>query len=229
MLTAPGVTPVLAPTPGPFDAASARKHFPILAERVEGRPLVWLDNAATTQKPNEVIDLVALTHVSNALGTVNPVREMVAMARRHGATVLVDGAQAVSHMPVNVQDLGPDFYVFSGHKVFGLTGIGVLDGRSDLLDSMPPWQGGGNMIADVTFERTVYHPAPTRFEAGTGNLADAVGLGAALEYVLRLGMENIQRHEQELLAYGTEALTAIPGFVTKAKVIAGMRSVTLEG
>jgi cysteine desulfurase / selenocysteine lyase len=352
----PEVVPLFEPTTGPFDAASARRDFPILQERVHGRPLVWLDNAATTQKPESVIEriasfyrhensnihraahamaarsteayeaarakaqrflnapsvrdivfvrgateainlvaqswgrrnvsrddeivitwlehhsnivpwqmlaaetgaklrvapiddrgevileeyerllnprtrLVALGHVSNALGTINPVREMAAMAHRHGARVLVDGAQAVSHFRVDVQALEPDFYVFSGHKVFGPTGIGVLYGRSELLDTTPPWQAGGNMIADVTFERTVYNPAPARFEAGTGNIADAVGLGAALDYVTRLGMENIERHERELLAYGTEALSCVPGLrpVGTAREKAGVLSFVLDG
>ena len=300
-----------------FDADAVRREFPALAERVHGdRPLVWLDNAATTQKPQAVIArldyfyghensnihraahelaaratdayeaardkvarflhapssdgivfvrgtteainlvaqswgrrnvgpgdeivitwlehhanivpwqqlcqengarlrvapvdrrgqvildeyekllgpstrLVAFSHVSNALGTVTPAREMVQIAHRHGARVLVDGAQAVSHMRVDVQDLDCDFYAFSGHKVFGPTGIGVLYGKPDLLDAMPPWQGGGNMIRDVTFERTLYQPAPVRFEAGTGSIADAVGLGAALDYLERVGIENV--------------------------------------
>jgi cysteine desulfurase/selenocysteine lyase len=345
----PEEVPQLDPTPEVFDVLSIRRDFPILEERVHGKPLVWLDNAATTQKPRSVIDritsfyehensnvhraahalasrstdayegsrekvrrflnapsvrdivfvrgateainlvaqswgrrhigkddeivitwlehhsnivpwqqlaaekgailrvapiddrgqvlldeyekllnprtrLVSLTHVSNALGTINPVKEMVAMAHRHGATVLVDGAQAVSHLRVDVQELGPDFYAFSGHKVFGPTGIGVLYGRSELLDTTPPWQGGGNMIADVTFERTIYQPAPARFEAGTGNLADAVGLG-------RIGIENIARHEHELLEYATESLSCVEGLrlIGTARAKAGVLSFVLDG
>jgi len=126
--------------------------------------------------------IVAVTQVSNALGTVVPVQQIVEIAHRAGVRTLVDGAQSVSHMRVNVQELGADFFVFSGHKIFGPTGIGVLYGKREVLEDMPPWQGGGNMIKDVTFERTVYDDPPTRFEAGTGNIADAVGLGAALEY-----------------------------------------------
>jgi len=352
----PEAVPVLDPTAGAFDVFSVRRDFPILEERVHGKPLVWLDNAATTQKPQVVIDrissfyqhensnvhrashalasrstdayegarekvrrflnapsprdivfvrgateainlvaqswgrryvgkddeivitwlehhsnivpwqqlaaekgaklrvapiddrgqvlldeyekllnprtrLVALTHVSNALGTVNPVKEMVAMAHRHGALALVDGAQAVSHLRVDVQDLGPEFYAFSGHKVFGPTGIGVLYGKAELLDVTPPWQGGGNMIADVTFERTLYQPAPVRFEAGTGNIADAVGLGTALDYVTRIGIENIARHEHELLLYATEALNCIPGLriIGTAREKAGVLSFVLAG
>jgi cysteine desulfurase/selenocysteine lyase len=319
-----------------FDVYALRADFPVLAERVHGRPLVWLDNGATTQKPEAVIErldhfyrhensnihrgahemaaratdayedarektarflhaassdevvflrgtteainlvaqawgranagpgdeilitwlehhanivpwqqlcqatgarlcvapvddsgqvmldeyerllsdhtrIVAFSHISNALGTITPAREMTELAHRYGARVLIDGAQAVSHMPVDVQLLDSDWYAFSGHKVFAPTGIGVLHGKLDLLNSMAPWQGGGNMIRDVTFERTLYQPAPVRFEAGTTSIADAVGLGAALAYVQRIGMENIARHEHELLAYATAALAAIPG------------------
>ena len=320
----------------PFDLNAVRRDFPILSERVNGRPLVWFDNAATTQKPQAVIDrlshfyahensnihraahelaaratdayegaretvrrfinassteeiifvrgateainlvakswgakhvgagdeiivsqlehhanivpwqqlaaekgatlrvipvdddgqirldeyqrllsdrtrIVAVTQVSNALGTVVPVQQVVQMAHRAGAKVLVDGAQSVSHMKVDVQLLDADFFVFSGHKVFGPTGIGVVYGKRAVLEGMPPWQGGGNMIADVTFERTVYHGPPTRFEAGTGNIADAVGLGAALEYVERVGIEAIGRYEHALLEYATAHLRPIPG------------------
>jgi len=355
-LFAPELVPHLAPQSGPFNVQAIRRDFPILRERAHGKPLVWLDNAATTQKPQSVIDrlkhfyehensnihraahtlaarstdayeaarekvrqflnapsaseivfvrgateginlvaqswgkqnlragdeilltwlehhsnivpwqqlaaengavlrvapidergqiiveeyerllgprtrLVALAHVSNALGTITPVREMVAAAHRHGARVLVDGAQAVSHLRVDVQDLDADFYVFSGHKVFGPTGIGVLFGKADVLGTMLPWQGGGNMIADVTFERTVYHPAPARFEAGTGNIADAVGLGAAIDYVQKIGIENITRHEAELLEHGLAALAEIPGLrlIGTAREKAGVLSFVLKG
>ncbi|MFO0663341.1 MAG: family 2A encapsulin nanocompartment cargo protein cysteine desulfurase [Polyangiaceae bacterium] len=175
--------------------------------------------------------IVSMTQVSNALGTIVPVREMTAMAKRHGACVLIDGAQAVSHMPVDVQALGPDFYVFSGHKVFAPTGIGVLYGKSDVLEAMPPWQGGGNMIADVTFERTLYQPPPGRFEAGTGNIADAVGLGAAIDYVRELGMENISRYEHELLHYAEGELARVPGLhmVGAPREKAGVLSFVLDG
>ncbi len=174
--------------------------------------------------------LVAFTQVSNALGTVTPAREMVEIAHRNGARTLVDGAQSVSHMPVDVQNLGSDFFVFSGHKVFGPTGIGVLHGRADVLDSMPPWQGGGNMISDVTFERTTYQPAPDRFEAGTGNIADAVGLGAALDYVEEIGRESIAAYECELLRYGNEQLLTVPGLrmIGTAHEKAGVMSFVLD-
>jgi len=340
----------------PFDPRAIRNDFPILREQVNGRPLIWLDNAATTQKPQAVIDrlayfyehensnihraahtlaaratdayeaarekvraflnagsvneivfvrgtteainlvakswgakhigagdeivvswlehhanivpwqqlaaekgarlrvapvdddgqiifeeyekllnartkLVAITQVSNALGTITPVREMVQAAHRHGARVLVDGAQSVSHLRADVQALDADFFVFSGHKVFGPTGIGALYGKQAVLDEMPPWQGGGNMIADVTFEKTVYQPAPAKFEAGTGNIADAVGLGAALDYVGAIGIDNIARYEHELLVYGTRALQTVPGLriVGTAKEKAGVLSFVLDG
>ncbi len=155
--------------------------------------------------------IVAITHVSNALGTVLPVKAMTEIAHRRGARVLVDGAQAVSHFRVNVQEIGCDFYAFSGHKLFGPTGIGVLYGKKEILNEMPPWQGGGNMIENVTFEETTYAPPPAKFEAGTGILAGVVGLGAAIDYLNFIGMEHVARHEQNLLAYATERLSSIPG------------------
>ena len=350
------MVPALPAGRGIFDPTALRRDFPILSEQVNGHPLIWLDNAATTQKPRAVIDrisrfyehensnihraahtlaarstdayeaarestrrflnagstreiifvrgateginlvaqtygrrhigegdeiiltrlehhsnivpwqllaaekgarlrvapvdesgqiileeyerlfgprtrMVALTHVSNALGTVLPVREMVAIAHRHGARVLVDGAQSVSHLAVDVQALDADFFVFSGHKVFGPTGIGAVYGKQDALDASPPWQGGGNMIADVTFEKTVYQPAPMRFEAGTGNIADAVGLGAALEYLMGVGLENVTRHEHDLLVYATKAMLDVPGLrhVGTARDKAGVLSFVLDG
>ena len=155
--------------------------------------------------------LVAVTHVSNALGTINPVEEIVRLAHNHGIPVLIDGAQAVAHMPVDVQAIGCAFYVFSGHKVLGPTGVGVLYGRSSLLDAMPPYQGGGDMIRSVTFERTLYDVVPHRFEAGTPHIAGAVGLAAAIEYLMAIGLDRVEAHEQELLTHGTEALSWVPG------------------
>ncbi|ATE59461.1 family 2A encapsulin nanocompartment cargo protein cysteine desulfurase [Thauera sinica] len=358
-LDEPDAGPVPAATPAaraPFDVQAVRRDFPILQERVNGRPLIWFDNAATTHKPQAVIDrlayfyrhensnihraahelaaratdayegardkvarfigagspeeiifvrgateginliaktwgwqnvdegdeivvshlehhanivpwqqlaaakgaklrvipvddsgqvlldeyrkllngrtrIVAVTQVSNALGTVVPVKEIVAMAHAAGATALVDGAQSVSHMRVNVQDIDADFFVFSGHKVFAPTGIGAVYGKRALLEDMPPWQGGGNMIADVTFEKTIYHGPPTRFEAGTGNIADAVGLGAAIDYVERIGMENIARYEHDLLVYATHGLLAVPGLklIGTAKDKASVLSFVLNG
>jgi cysteine desulfurase / selenocysteine lyase len=339
-----------------FDIGSVRRDFPILQERVNGRPLIWLDNAATTQKPQSVIDrisyfyehensnihraahelaaratdayedartkvahflnassskeivfvrgateainlvaqswgrrhinkgdeiviswiehhanivpwqmlcaekgaclrvapvdddgqilldeyekllspktrLVSFTQVSNALGTMTPAHQMIQMAHRYGARVLLDGAQAVSHMPVDVQSLDCDFYVFSGHKVFAPTGIGVLYGKPDVLAETPPWQGGGNMIVDVTFEKTTYQPPPGRFEAGTGNIADAVGLGAAIDYLDHIGMPNIAGYEHELLVYATQGLLRVPGLriIGTAKEKAGVLSFVLAG
>jgi cysteine desulfurase/selenocysteine lyase len=155
--------------------------------------------------------LVALTQTSNSLGTILPVGEMTQMAKRYGARVLVDGAQSVAHLPVNVQQLDCDFFVFSGHKIFGPTGIGAVYAKEELLEIMPPWQGGGNMIRNVTFEETTFAEPPARFEAGTPNVADAVGLGAALDYVNRLGLANIGKYEHELLQYATEQLSRIKG------------------
>ncbi len=155
--------------------------------------------------------LVSATHLSNALGTVNPVHDIVAMGHRYGARVMIDGAQSVPHVPIDVQACGADFFVFSGHKIFGPTGIGVLYGTEEVLAEMPPWQGGGNMIADVTTERAIYQGLPNKFEAGTGNIADAVGLGEALRYVEKVGVERIAAYEHALLDYATPRLAAIPG------------------
>jgi cysteine desulfurase/selenocysteine lyase len=357
----PGPVPVQpqassASSPDAFDASLIRRDFPILRERVNGRPLVWLDNAATTQKPQSVIDrlayfyahensnvhraahelaaratdayesarekvrrflnasapreiifvrgateginlvaqswgrhnvhqgdeivitwlehhanivpwqmlcaekgarlrvapvddtgqvileeyekllnpktrLVSVAQVSNALGTVTPLAGMVEAAHRHGAKVLVDGAQAVSHMRADVQALDCDFCVLSGHKMFAPTGIGVVYGKSEILDVTPPWQGGGSMIQDVTFEKTVYSAPPAKFEAGTGNIADAVGLGAAIDYLDRVGMANITRYEADLLIYATDALQRVPGLhiIGTAKEKAGVISFVLDG
>jgi cysteine desulfurase / selenocysteine lyase len=340
----------------PYDVNLVRGDFPILQERVNGRQLVWLDNAATTQKPQSVIDrlkyfyehensnihraahelaaratdayeearekvrgflnassakeivfvrgateainlvaqswgrqnlgkddeilitwlehhanivpwqqlatetgarlkiapvddtgqvllndfgkllgpktkLVSFTQVSNALGTITPAKQMIEAAHSAGAKVLLDGAQSVSHMRVDVQDLNPDWFVFSGHKVFAPTGIGVLYGKEALLNEMPPWQGGGNMIQDVTFERSLYQPAPGRFEAGTGNIADAVGLGAAIDYVNKIGLDRIADYEHQLLLYATRLLKDIPGLrlIGTAPEKAGVLSFVLDG
>jgi cysteine desulfurase/selenocysteine lyase len=155
--------------------------------------------------------MVALNHVSNALGTVNPVETLIPMARARGIPVLLDGAQALPHQTVDVQALGCDFYAFSGHKMFGPTGIGGLWGRESLLDEMPPWQGGGEMIRTVTFEGSDWADLPSKFEAGTPNIAGAVGLGAAFRYIASVGMDRIAAWESELLAYATEALQTVKG------------------
>ena len=155
--------------------------------------------------------LVAITHVSNVLGTVNPIKQIVEMAHSQGVPVLVDGAQATPHMPVDVQKLGCDFYVFSGHKIYGPTGIGVLYGKAELLEAMPPYQLGSDMIKSVTFERTVYNDLPYKFEAGTPNIAGVIGMGAASDYLTELGMDRIDNYEHGLLEYGTECLFGIDG------------------
>jgi cysteine desulfurase/selenocysteine lyase len=175
--------------------------------------------------------IVAMTHVSNALGTVLPAKAMTEIAHRHGIPVLLDGAQSISHMPIDVQDLGCDFFVFSGHKVFAPTGIGVVYGKKALLDSMPPWQGGGNMIKDVTFEKIEFQPAPFRFEAGTGNIADAVGLGEALKYLERIGMTNIMRYEHDILEYALHRLREIKSLriIGNPQDRAGVISLLIDG
>jgi cysteine desulfurase/selenocysteine lyase len=348
-------TATVAPRAAPFDVARIRAEFPILSQLVHGRPLAYLDSAATSQKPQAVIDavtryyahdnanvhrgvyqlaerstalfdgarakvarwlgaepreivfvrgtteainlvaqthgranvgpddeilltemehhsnivpwqmlagekgarlvvvpvddrgalrmdelerrigprtkLVAVTHVSNALGTVNPVKRIVALAHARGVPVLVDGAQAVPHLRVDVRDLGCDFYAFSGHKVFGPTGIGVLYGKASRLEQMPPWQGGGDMILSVTFERTLYGGLPHKFEAGTPDMAGAVGLGATIDWLERLDWAAAQAHEHDLLEYGTRRLQEIPGLrlVGTAPEKAGVLSFILDG
>ncbi|MDH3290305.1 MAG: cysteine desulfurase [Gemmatimonadota bacterium] len=175
--------------------------------------------------------LVAVVHVSNSLGTINPVTEIVRMAHDAGAPVLVDGAQAAPHMPIDVQELDADFYALSGHKMFGPTGIGVLYGKAKLLEAMPPYQGGGEMIRSVTFEKTTYAPLPAKFEAGTPHIAGAIGLGAAVDYLRGLSWEWIQHHEHDLLEYATEQLRFVPGLriVGTAARKAAVISFVLEG
>ncbi|MCW8444850.1 cysteine desulfurase [Fluoribacter gormanii] len=171
---------------------------------------ILLDEFA--KKLSKNTKFVAITHVSNALGTINPVKEMIKMAHDYGAEVLLDGAQAIPHLPIDVQDLGCDFYAFSGHKLYGPTGIGVLWGKEELLNAMSPYQGGGEMINYVTFEATEYAPLPYKFEAGTPNIAGAIGLGAAIDYLESLDMEAIIAYEQELLEYATAGLQSVSGF-----------------
>jgi cysteine desulfurase/selenocysteine lyase len=175
--------------------------------------------------------MVAVTHVSNALGTINPVRQIVEMAHKAGALTLIDGAQAAPHIKVDLQALDADFYTFSGHKVIGPTGIGILYGKTKLLDAMPPYQGGGDMIKVVTFEKTTYADLPYKFEAGTPNIAGGIGLGAALDYINALGVEKIATYEHKLLEYGTEALSGIPGLrlIGTAKEKASVLSFVIDG
>jgi cysteine desulfurase/selenocysteine lyase len=180
---------------------------------------------------NSKTKLVAFTQVSNALGTITPAHEIIEAAHRVGAKVLLDAAQSVSHIPADVQSLDCDWLVFSGHKIFAPTGIGAVYGKADLLEATQPWQGGGNMIEDVTFEHTRYQPAPAKFEAGTGNIADAVGLGTALEYVRKIGIQNIAAYEHDLLAYAIEALRRIDGLtlIGTAKEKTSILSFVLKG
>lgn len=175
--------------------------------------------------------LVAVSHVSNALGTVNPVRQIIAMAHEHGTPVLVDGAQAVPHLQVDVQELDCDFYAFSGHKMYGPTGVGVLYGKKRLLEAMPPYQGGGDMISSVTFEKTTYNRLPFKFEAGTPNIAGVIGLGAAIEYLGRIALERAPVHEHYLLAYATERISSLPGvrLIGTAQEKAAVLSFVIEG
>jgi cysteine desulfurase/selenocysteine lyase len=178
---------------------------------------------------NPKTKIVAIAHLSNALGTINPVREMIRMAHARNIPVLVDGAQAVARMKVDVQALDCDFYALSSHKLYGPTGIGILYGKTKLLEAMPPWQGGGDMIASVTFDKTVYNRLPYKFEAGTPNIADTIGLGAAIDYLNHLGLEEIERHEADLLAYATKSVGAIPGvqIIGTAHEKAGVLSFTM--
>ena len=175
--------------------------------------------------------LVAVAHVSNALGTIVPVKRMIEAAHRRGIAVLVDGAQAAPHLRVDVQDLDCDFYTFSGHKTYGPTGIGVLYGKTDLLEAMPPFQGGGDMIKSVSFEKTVYNDLPYKFEAGTPDIAGAIGLGAALEYLEGLGLDRVAAHEHALLVHGTERLSSLPGLrlVGTAREKASILSFLVDG
>ena len=180
---------------------------------------------------NPKTKIVSLVHVSNALGTINPVQAVIEIAHRHNVPVMIDGAQAAPHVRLDVQELDCDFYAFSGHKVYGPTGIGVLYGKAELLDAMPPYQGGGDMIASVTFEKTTYNTLPYKFEAGTPNIAGTIGLGAAIDYVDQIGIERIARYEHELLEYGTGALSQISGLrlIGTAKEKAGVLSFVLDG
>ncbi|NOZ67182.1 MAG: cysteine desulfurase [Alphaproteobacteria bacterium] len=179
---------------------------------------------------NEKVKLVAITHISNALGTITPIKKIIAAAHRVGAKVLVDGCQAVPHMRVDMQDLDADFYVFSGHKLYGPTGVGVLYAKEELLNAMPPYQGGGDMIRSVTFEETIYNDLPHKFEAGTPHIAGGIGFGAALDYVENLGFENIARHEDQLLAYALEKIQDVKGvhIVGQADHMAGIISFTMD-
>ena len=213
----------------PWQILCEEKGAHLRVAPIDDRGQLRMDEFAKLIGPRTRI--VAVTHVSNALGTVNPVREIIDLAHRRGVPVLVDGAQAVPHFAVDVQSLDCDFYAFSGHKVYGPTGIGVLYGKAALLDAMPPYQSGGDMIRSVTFEKTTYNDLPHKFEAGTPDIAGAIALGAALDYLSDLGMDNIAAHEQELLDYATKAVGSLPGvrLIGTAEERAGVLSFLLDG
>jgi cysteine desulfurase/selenocysteine lyase len=213
----------------PWQMLCGEKHAKLRVAPINDNGELILDEFARLLGPRTKI--VSIAHVSNALGTVNPLRQVIELARRHNAAVVVDGAQAVPHLAVDVQDLDCDFYVFSGHKMYGPTGIGVLYGKFDLLDAMPPYQGGGDMISSVTFEKTTYNKVPHKFEAGTPNVSGVIGLGAAIDYVNQLGLDAINAHEQDLLGYATVSVSAIPGvhLIGTAKEKAGVVSFVMEG
>jgi cysteine desulfurase/selenocysteine lyase len=190
-----------------------------------------LDLTAAASLAGPRTRIVAIAHASNVLGTVNPVREVADLAHRVGAVLVVDGAQAVAHLKVDVQALGADFYVASGHKMYGPTGVGFLFGRQALLESMPPWQGGGGMIQNVTFEQTTFAPAPVRFEAGTPPISQVIGLGAAIDYLSQLEWKSTQGHEQSLLAYASDQIQGVPGarLIGTAQERVSVLSFVLEG
>jgi len=213
----------------PWQMLAGEKGARLVVVPVDDRGALRMDELERRIGPRT--KLVAVTHVSNALGTVNPVKRIVAVAHARGVPVLVDGAQATPHLRVDVRDLGCDFYAFSGHKIFGPTGIGVLYGKAARLEQMPPWQGGGDMILSVTFERTLYNSLPYKFEAGTPDMAGAVGLGATVDWLERLDWAAVHAHEQDLLEYGTRRLQEIPGLrlVGTAPEKAGVLSFVLDG
>lgn len=213
----------------PWQQLAGKKGFKIRIIPVDDQGNLILEEYAKLLNSNT--KLVSFTHVSNALGTITPVKKIIELAHAVGAKVLLDGAQSVSHIRVDLKELNPDFFVFSGHKIFGPTGIGVLYGKEDLLNATQPYQSGGNMIRDVTFERTEFHNVPNRFEAGTGNIADAVGLGAAIRYVQGIGIDAIFDYEHNLLEYATGLLSQIPGIklIGTAKEKTSVLSFTLDG
>jgi cysteine desulfurase/selenocysteine lyase len=212
----------------PWQMLCTEKDARLCVAPIDDNGELLIDEFADLLSPRT--KLVAVTHVSNALGTVNPVRKIIELAHDRKIPVLVDGAQAVPHMKVDVQELDCDFYAFSGHKIYGPTGIGVLYGKAELLNAMPPYQGGGDMIASVTFEKSTYNKIPYKFEAGTPDIAGAIGLGAALRYVSELGIERIGAHEHDLLEYATDAVSQISGLriVGRASEKAGVLSFLFE-
>ncbi|HUA92162.1 MAG TPA: cysteine desulfurase [Terracidiphilus sp.] len=213
----------------PWQMLCAEKHATLRVAPINDAGELQMEEFESLLSPRTKV--VAITHMSNALGSINPIHQIVRMAHARNIPVLVDGAQAVPHLPVDVQEMDCDFYVFSGHKVYGPTGIGVLYGKVGLLEEMPPYQGGGDMISSVTFEKTIYNKVPHKFEAGTPDIAGVIGLGAAVAYVGSLGLSTISTHEHDLLTYATERVGAIPGvqLVGTAKQKAGVLSFVLDG
>jgi len=213
----------------PWQMLAEEKRARLRVAPIDDRGQVILEEYEKLLGPRTKV--VALAYVSNALGTVSPVHRMIEMAHAHGAVTVIDGAQAAPHLRTDVQALECDFFAFSGHKLFGPTGIGVLYGKASLLDAMPPWQGGGDMIRSVTFEKTLYNDLPYKFEAGTPHIAGAVGLGVAIDYVNGVGLEEIAAYEHELLEYATERLMRIPGLrlVGAAELKAAVLSFVLDG
>ena len=180
---------------------------------------------------NKNTKFISMNHVSNSLGTINPIKKIVQLAHKNKIKIMVDGAQAVQHIPVNMKEIGADFYCFSGHKLYAPTGIGVLYGKKELLDEMPPYQGGGDMIKSVTFEKTVYNEVPQKFEAGTPNISGVIALGTAIDYIINIGIENIANHENELLEYATKEISKVKGItiIGNAENKASVLSFTIEG
>ena len=180
---------------------------------------------------NKNTKFISMNHVSNSLGTINPIKKIVELAHKNKVKIMIDGAQAVQHIPVNMKEIGADFYCFSGHKLYAPTGIGVLYGKKELLDEMPPYQGGGDMIKSVTFEKTIYNDVPQKFEAGTPNISGVIALGTAIDYILNIGIENIANHEKKLLEYATKEISKIEGIkiIGNAENKASVLSFTIEG
>jgi len=213
----------------PWQLLCERVGATLVVAPMDDRGDLLMDEFARRLSPKT--KLVAAVHLSNALGTINPVDAIVALGHRAGARVLIDGSQAAYHMTTDVRSLGADFYVFTGHKVYGPTGIGILYGREDVLDAMPPFLGGGDMIATVTFEKSTWNALPYKFEAGTPDIAGAIGLGAAIDYVTGIGFDAIGPHEAALLAYGTERLATVPGLrmIGTARRKASVLSFVMDG
>ena len=212
----------------PWQILRDEKNITITVSPIDDKANFLLEDYARLL--SEKTKLVAITHISNALGTITPIKEIIQLAHNVGALVLVDGCQSLPHMGIDVNELDADFYVFSGHKIYGPTGVGALYGKQALLENMPPYQGGGDMIRSVTFEKTTYNELPHKFEAGTPNIVGGIGLAAAIDYVNTLGIENICDHEQELLEYALEQITEVKGMELRGQAdnMAGMLSFTME-